>query len=135
MSKIDLSKYAALEEAKAKRVALIAKHADELAAVEAEISREQIKLGLGPYYPEGVKKLPRVAESKRKQHEKIRDIAIQKGYIIQSGRKAGKPDLYRVRLELRAEKMGISVPTLLKRLEEERTKRALERLKPKARSK
>jgi hypothetical protein len=131
-AKLDLSKYAALEAAKAKREELIAAHAEELAQVEDEISREMQILGMGPYLPEGVKKQPKMAEVKRQQHAEIRQLAIQKGYFVQDGRKKGQPDVHRVRLEMKAEKMGISVATLIKRTEEERVKKALERVKLKS---
>ena len=121
--KFDTSKYEKLEEAKAERERLLALHAEQIAAVDAKIAREHLVLGLSPYVPPdgSPKGKSRMSEVKKSQHERIRQIAREKGYVFPPGhRKAGKLDVDRVRRELKAKELGISPAELLRRETEAR---------------
>src|SRR5271163_1418003 len=96
---VNLSKYQALELAKAKREALIARHAEELAKADADVSREQLKLGLGPFQPTGRRRDVAMSKLKSEFHAEMRKAAEAKGYYKMSGRGRGRPDVERLRLE------------------------------------
>jgi hypothetical protein len=128
MTKLNLEKYAALEAAKEKRARLLEEHAAQLLEVDEEISREYVKLGLPAPRPTGAKQSG-ISSAKQKYWDELKAEAIAKGWYRTTGRRIGEPDLDRVRLARRAEEAGVSVATYTKREQEERAKRAAERVK------
>lgn len=128
--KLDLSKYEKLEAAKARREKLVAEHAEQLAAVDAEIAREMLVLGMGEYRAPGQPKKVLMSEVKKQQHAEVRAEAVRRGWFHTTGRKKGQPDVERVRLHRKAEALGISVEALAKREAEAKVKKLSEKLKP-----
>jgi hypothetical protein len=78
-----------------------------------------------------MRRSPAHATAKQAFHDRNREECIKKGWV----KPDGSPDLERFRVEMKAKKLGLTMPEVLQMEIKERQKRASERFKSVSRSK
>ena len=106
------------------RKELLARHAEEMADMDEQITQAARREGFH-WAPLNGKRKPGMAQAKQAFHDRNRVEAADKGFL----RPDGTPDLERLRLEKKAARLGMSVPALVRLEANEKAKRAAEKLK------